>query len=122
MIIDAVNLEELGSHAEESCIVLDERQRAALTASQSQDRRENTDNDGYYAGSYSPERYYVSSVLAFLDEFNLEIEVPDVTHLSGRDFLTAFDELFNKMDQIETQESSHFDRSGRHADYVLAKF
>src|SRR5580704_17913278 len=103
MIIDAVNLEELGSQAEESFIVFEERLRAALTASQSQDRRENTDNDGYYAGSYSPERYYVSSVLAFLDEFNLEIEVPDVTHLSGRDFLAAFDEFFNKINYTRTR-------------------
>lgn len=103
MIIDAIDIDDLGLNPEEAFIVFEERLRVALAAAQNEDRRINSDSSGYYTGSYSPERYYVSSVLAFLDEYDLELEVKDIAYFGDSEFRTAFDEFFNKVNYVRTR-------------------
>jgi hypothetical protein len=103
MIIDAVDVDDLSLNREEAFIAFEERLRVALAASQAEDRRNNSDGSGYYTGSYSPERYYVSSVLAFLDEYELELDVRDITYLSDDEFRSAFDDFFNRINYVRTR-------------------
>lgn len=103
MIIDTVDVDDLSLNREEAFIAFEERLRVALTASQAEDRRNNSDSTGYYTGSYSPERYYVSSVLAFLDEYELELEVRDITYLADEEFRSAFADFFNRVNYVRTR-------------------
>lgn len=103
MIIDAVDIEGLGDNPEEAFVVFEERLREGLQKAQIDDRRHNEDRDGYYNGSYSPERYYVSSILAFLDEYNLELEVTDITELDDANFLHHFNKFFNTINYARTR-------------------
>jgi hypothetical protein len=68
MIIDPIKIDDLSENFEDAFIVFEERLRAVLMAERDEDRRAYRDGDGYYKGSYSPERYYVSSILAFLED------------------------------------------------------
>jgi hypothetical protein len=72
MIIDSVDTDDLGDNVEQAFVIFEERLRESLSRAKNEDRRAFTSNDGYYQGSYAPERYYVSSILAFLDEFDLD--------------------------------------------------
>ena len=103
MIIDAVDVDDLSLNREEAFIAFEERLRVALATSQAEDRRNNSDNSGYYTGSYSPERFYVSSVMAFLDEYDLNLEVRDITYLSDDEFRSAFDDFFNRVNYVRTR-------------------
>jgi hypothetical protein len=103
MIIDAIEIDDLSENSEEAFIVFEERLRAVLMAERDEDRRAYRDGDGYYRGSYSPERYYVSSILAFLDEYDLDIEVADILDLGDQAFINRFDEFFNKINYARTR-------------------
>jgi hypothetical protein len=104
MIIDSINIEDLGDNAEEAFVIFEERLRESLWRAKEEDRRLYTKSNGFYEGSYSPERYYVSSILAFLDEYDLhQMDVPDITTVDNDDFLHRFDEFFNKVNYARTR-------------------
>lgn len=102
MIIDAVDIDGLGDNAEEAFILFEERLREGLEKAQMQDRRRE-DMNGNYNGSYAPERYYVSSILAFLDEYGLDIDVTDITELDDANFLHHFNKFFNTINYARTR-------------------
>ena len=89
MIINSVNLDDLEENAETAFVTFEERLRSVLKEQQDEDARMYRGDDGYYAGSHSPERYYVSSILAFLDEYGLDIDVEDISDLRDDAFLLA---------------------------------
>jgi hypothetical protein len=103
MIIDSVKTEDLSNNLEEAFVVFEQRLRKAFNDSKRADRQENSDNNGNYHGAYAPERYYVSSILAFLDEYNLEIDVDDITELNDDYFMFSFSKFFNKINYAITR-------------------
>lgn len=103
MIIDSVNLDDLEGDPETAFVTFEERLRSVLKEQKGEDERRYTDRDGYYTGSHSPERYYVSSVLAFLDEYSLDLDVPDISDLRNDEFLHRFNEFFNKINYVRTR-------------------
>lgn len=102
MIIDTIDLSDLPDNVEDAFVVFEERLRRGLETARMNDRRENSDNDGYYRGTYSPERFYVSSVLAFLDENNLDIDVTDISR-AEENFKTHFDHFFGNINYARTR-------------------
>jgi hypothetical protein len=103
MIIDTVETSDLSDNPEEAFVLFEERLRKSLEMEQQQDRNLHTYGDGYYSGSFGPERYYVSSILAFLDERDLEIEVSDITTVPDEHFLREFNRFFTQINYVRTR-------------------
>lgn len=102
MIFDNLDLEKLPSSAEEAFVSFEKQLRASYEE-YSQHEREyqgNQDQNGNYCGSYPPERSYVSSVLAFIDEYNLDVDVPDISKLRGNEFIEQFEDFKSKIGYI----------------------
>lgn len=74
-----------------------------MVLAQQTDRRSETDHNGNYVGNYLPERHYVSSVLAFLDEFGIEIDVADISELPANEFREHFGKFFNRVNYARTR-------------------
>ncbi len=102
MIIDSIELPDLSEGAEAAFLHFESRLREALTDAQRIDRRDVSDQNGNYVGSYLPERYY-GSILAFLDEFGLEIDVDDISDLPSSEFIESFSKFFNKVNYTRTR-------------------
>ena len=104
MIIDSVDISGLGDNAEEAFVAFEERLRAVLIKAQIEDRSQHSDQNGYYDGSYSPQRYYVSSIMAFLDEYGLVIEnVKDISKFNNEHFLDNFNDFNNSINYAKTR-------------------
>ena len=69
----------------------------------SEDRSSNVDYNGNYIGDYEPEREYVSVIIAFLDEFNLELGVIDITNVRDEIFMREFRVFRNRVNYIKTR-------------------
>ena len=101
MIIDNIDLTDLPSNQEEAFVEYDRRLREALRKAREEDRQIHYDRDGDYNGDYSPERYYVSSTLAFLDEYGLDDgSLTDITGLENYEFKRAFSKFFNDINYM----------------------
>ena len=67
------------------------------------DRKQYSDQDGYYHGSYEPERSFVTSILAFLDEYEIESDIVDISELSNLDFQGQFGKFKSKVEYLTTR-------------------
>lgn len=67
------------------------------------DRRSNSDQHDNYYGSYGPERSYVTSVLAFLDEYEVDSEIIDISDLPNEEFFKQFGKFKSKVEYIRTR-------------------
>lgn len=105
MFIDGIDVGNLSDDPEEAFISFELKLRDALEGETQKDRVMYSDNNGNYYGSYTPERYYVSSVIAFLDEYNLNIDVYDISELSNENFLQNFGQFFTKINYAKTRLS-----------------
>lgn len=103
MIIDTVDTSNLGNSAEEAFVEFEQRLRAALEDEKRWDREQNQDHNGNYYGSYEPDRFYVSSILAFLDEYDLDIEINDISEAEDHDFRSCFSQFFSKINYAKTR-------------------
>lgn len=103
MIIDSINMDGLGDNVEESFIAFEERLREALSVAQERDWKMNTDMNKNYVGTHAPQKYYVSSILAFLDEYDFDIDVVDISELTGHSFLESFDKFSNQINRARTR-------------------
>lgn len=103
MFIDDIDVSDLSNHPEEAFLAFEQKLRAALEGESQKDRNMYSDNNGNYYGSYTPERYYVSSILAFLDEYDLKIDVPDITDLDNDIFQQHFGQFFTKINYAKTR-------------------
>ncbi len=98
MIFDNIDLSKLPPSREEAFIIFEKQARIFYEQHSSEDRSIHYDQDGDYNGSYEPERAYVICILAFLDEYELEIDVPDITGLNNNEFLDKFIHFKSKID------------------------
>lgn len=103
MIIDEIDVSDLPTNVEESFIAFEKRLREALEDAQRRDQSDWVDQDGHYVGSFLPERYYVSSILAFLDETRLELDVVDISQVADSDFKSQFSQFFNRINYAKTR-------------------
>lgn len=104
MIIDDIDIDGLGDNAEEAFVVFEERLRAGLRNAQEKDERLFTDHDGHYLGSFAPQRYYVSSIMAFLDEYDLDIgKISDISKVDNSFFLSQFNDFFSSINYARTR-------------------
>ena len=86
---DTLNLNSLSADSQEAFTQYVSQLLSQYEESYHEDRGRYTNPDGYYEGSYEPERSYVVRILAFLDEYGLETEIIDISDLED-------DEEFNK--------------------------
>ena len=103
MFIDDIDVGDLSNHPEEAFLTFEQKLRAALEGESQNDRNMYSDHNGNYYGSYLPERYYVTSILAFLDEYDLNIDVPDITDLENDVFQQQFGQFFTKINYAKTR-------------------
>lgn len=103
MIIDSIEIPDLSKGSEAAFLNFESRLREALTVAQRRDRDEESDQNGVYVGNYLPQRYYVSSILAFLDEFGLEIDVADISDLPANEFYGHFSQFYTKINYARTR-------------------
>ena len=84
---------------EEAFIEYEAWARRQYESDMSNDRNAAINNDQYgnYIGSYQPERHYVQSILAFIDECGLTLEVSDISEYRGGDFEQAFSDFQSKV-------------------------
>lgn len=64
------------------------------------DLNRHSDHNGNYIGSYEPQRTYVTDVLAFLDEYNIDSDIPDISELPTKDFLEQFGYFKSKVNYV----------------------
>ncbi|MEO1151103.1 MAG: hypothetical protein AAFW83_08965 [Pseudomonadota bacterium] len=104
MIIDNIDLLDLPQGSEQAFVEYDKRLRNVLRQERIRDADDHRDQDGFYAGNREPERYYVSSILAFLDEYELDaFELDDISELPKEEFEEAFTKFFTKINYLITR-------------------
>ena len=104
MIIDNINLLDLPKAKEDAFVAFDKRLRKELISARQADRSEHTDGNGDYLGNYAPERYYVSSILAFMDEFEFDEDaLVDISGLPSTDFLEEFQKFFTQINYLASR-------------------
>lgn len=89
-MFDELDFENLPDCKEEAFVKFEKNIRQVYEAQVRNDREFHSDNTGQYFGSYSPEKSYVMGVLACIDEYGLEIDLPDIADLSGNEFEKYF--------------------------------
>jgi len=108
--------------SEEKFVLFEKEQRDIYEESSRSDRQYETDQNGYYSGSYEPEKTYVVTMCAFLDEYNLENSIVDISGLTGDGFIRKFDEFKNKMTYISTRYNLRKDKIGDRPEGTLITF
>jgi hypothetical protein len=97
MIFDNINLAELPESLEEAFIIYEKQVRDVYEGYARNDRDHETDQNGNYVGWYEPERDYIGCINAFIDETNLDINIPDISALNGQNYKLAFDDVKSKI-------------------------
>lgn len=64
------------------------------------DRQVYSDHNSNYEGSYEPERTFVMAILAFLDEYDIESDIVDISDLSNSDFSASFGKFKAKVEYL----------------------
>ena len=95
-----MGLTNLPTVREEAFIYIEERIRAKFRQDSQNDRETYVDQEGRYDGHFEPERTYVSNILAILDEFGIEIGVPDITDFSIGDHIQFEKEFISFVQRI----------------------
>lgn len=98
-----LNLDGLPDSSEEAFADFEQRAREAYEDRVNNDRQYNSDQNGDYEGSYEPERSYVTSILAFLDEYSIESNIEDISELDNAEFFQAFGRFKSKVEYISTR-------------------
>lgn len=99
MIFDDIEFAELPPSPEEAFVSFERQIRHAYENYARNDKQDqdNHDQNGNYIGSYAPERSYMNSILAFIDEYNLDLDIPDISGLRGYEFFEKFEEVKSKI-------------------------
>ncbi len=103
MNVNGNDEEQLPSGREEAFVFFEKKARINYVDWSYDDRNENTDSNGQYFGSYDPERTYVTKMLAFLDEYDLENSIVDILGLIDDDFIQKFSGFEQKMTYMATR-------------------
>lgn len=96
-MFDELDFESLSECKEEAFVEFEKIVRLEFEKSSNNDQQFHTDHNGYYDGSYAPEKSYVMAILAYVDEYNLDIDLPDIIELSGPEFENQFGKFKSKV-------------------------
>lgn len=98
MIFESVIIDDLPEDPQEAFMIYETRIRAALMDARKIDQKF-VDRDGDYNGNYEPERHYVSSIMAFIDECELDLhsDIYDISSATRHDFEIQFGDFYNKI-------------------------
>ena len=103
MFFDEIDFSQLPPNREEAFTAF----VASISAEYAQkvrcDRTTYADQNGNYEGSYEPERSFVTSILAFLDEYGIESELVDISALDNRDFSAHFGRFKSQVEYLTTR-------------------
>ncbi|TQV73369.1 hypothetical protein [Denitrobaculum tricleocarpae] len=108
MDISDIDLTELPSGREEAFVYFEKSVRDKHERSVQDDRDFHSDQNNNYVGRLEPERVYISAILAFLDEYNLHIDVPDLNNITREqenDFLAELNNFKYKIHYAVTRFS-----------------
>lgn len=108
--------------SEEKFVLFEEKQREIYKESSRSDREYETDQNGHYSGSHEPEKTYVVTMCAFLDEYDLDNSIVDISGLTGDGFIRKFDEFKNKMTYMTTRYNLRKDKLGTTPEGTLITF
>lgn len=103
MVFDDIDISRLPSNSQEAFSVFERKIRTAYEKRSQDDQDHNVDQNQNYVGSYAPERSYVTAVLAFFDEYDLETYVEDISALDDKDFYYHFQKFKAKIQYITTR-------------------
>lgn len=67
------------------------------------DRNAYSDSNDNYFGSYEPERSFVTAILAFLDEYDIDSDIVDISELSNEEFSKHFGKFKSKVEYLTTR-------------------
>ena len=95
---DTLNLDNLPANSQEAFTQYARQVRSQYENQSRGDHERNTGMDGFYEGSYDPERTYVGEILAFLDEYGLETQIPDISNLDDAEFYEEFKRFKSKVE------------------------
>ena len=85
MDFNEISFGNLPNDREGTFIDLERQVRQVYEQQSQRDKDINTNEHGLYTGEYEPERTYMSAVIAFLDELNLEVGILDTSGFSWDD-------------------------------------
>lgn len=97
---------------EEKFIFFEKEERESYIQGSRNDHEHQTDQNGNYFGSYEYEKTYVVKMCAFLDEYELDNSIADISGLKDDEFNRKFDDFKNKMTYMSTRFHLRKDRVG----------
>ena len=102
MIFDDVDFDQLPEGSEEAFIAYEKQIRNNLNKLNIFDRGlpDNQDQNGYYSGDYTPERSYITAIMAFIDEYDLDIDFPDISSFQGYEYYNQFLKVKSKIEYV----------------------
>ena len=103
MMIEDINLSDLPESIEEAFVVFAKEVNAEYSRQYYHEQDNMYDQNGDYLGTYEPERSYVGHITAFIDEFNLEIDVPDISSFIGHEYKNQFNIFKSKIEYISVR-------------------
>lgn len=96
-MFDELDFDSLPECKEEAFVEFEKSVRSEYENASRDDRRFHTDQNDYYSGSYAPEKAYTMAILAYIDEYNLDVDLPDIIELSNSDFESHFGKFKSKV-------------------------
>ncbi|MFW0777305.1 MAG: hypothetical protein ACN2B6_06265 [Rickettsiales bacterium] len=101
MIIDSIDTSDLGSDPQEAFIIFEQRLSVAYAKAVEADR-DLYYYQGDYTGNYLPDREYVSCILSFLDVYDLDYKLDDITEESNHHFPESFQFFRTRISRLKT--------------------
>ncbi|MEO1495262.1 MAG: hypothetical protein AAFV19_24225 [Pseudomonadota bacterium] len=108
MIFD-IDLSIIPANSQQAFIACEAKVRAEYER-WARDDSDNVDQNGNYVGSFEPERTYVTAIVAFLDEYSLEVDVEDTSGVADSEFEHHFRKFKSKILYITTRYSLRMNR------------
>jgi flagellar biosynthesis chaperone FliJ len=99
------DLKRLPESHEEAFVFFEDQARFEYEKRVKEDRDRELDQNGEYVGSYEPEKEYINRIMAFIDEYRLDIDVPDISECYGHTYKAEFDRVRSKIEYITTRFS-----------------
>lgn len=103
MIFDEINFDELPESKEEAFTEFVRKISSEYNQRVRNDRSSYSDQNGNYVGAFEPERSFVTSILAFLDEYGIQTEIEDISDLLNDDFSNQFGKFKSKVEYLTTR-------------------
>jgi hypothetical protein len=92
--------DDLPENPEEAFVVFESLKRSVLARAHQADCDQNyikTGDSEYYAGNYRPERDYLSAIMAFIDEYEIDISIENLSYYDDNTFFREFQIVLDKI-------------------------